>query len=92
MLVMNRACRTGKVIDFIHFYIQRKTYVMPVYFKIGVVDQVDYIALGAGEKVVDTYDIVTLFQQSFAKMAPQESRSACHNNSFHGILAFVKLK
>lgn len=42
----------------------------------------NYIVFSTGEEVVDTYDIVTISEEAFAKMAAEKAGPACNQDSF----------
>jgi hypothetical protein len=59
---MDGGCRTGQVVDFIHFHEQGESDVMAHEFKIGIGEEVSYIVLGPGEKVVGADDFMAFPQ------------------------------
>lgn len=50
--------------------------------KFGIVDNCSKIIHAASHEVIDAQNLVTLFEQSLAKMRSNESSTACNNN-FH---------
>jgi hypothetical protein len=83
VLVMNRAGRTGKIVDLIHFDIEWETDVMSDDFEIGVIDQIDNVAFCAGKEIVDANDLMAIIEKMLAEMPSQESGSPRNKYSFH---------
>ena len=54
VLVVDRASRTGQVVDLINLDIKRKSHIVTDQLKIAVVQQVCNILLRAGKKVIST--------------------------------------
>ncbi len=50
--------------------------------EIGVGEQVSDVVLGAGKKVIDANDVVTLGEKAFAEVSTQESGTASDENAF----------
>lgn len=73
MLVVDRRGRTGKVVDFVDFHIERETNIMAHEFKAGMIVQMIDIALGAREQIIRTQDFMALFQQTVYQMRTKKS-------------------
>ena len=67
-LVVDGRSRTGQIIDFIHFHVERKRHIVPQQFKAGMIAQMLHIALGAAKIIVDAQNFGSLRQKGFAKM------------------------
>jgi hypothetical protein len=73
---MHGRCRTGEVIDPVHFQQERLHDIMTEQFKIPIRKKSVDVLPPAGEKVVQADDLVTFPEQSFAQVRPQEPRAA----------------
>ena len=71
-LVMNRAGGASQVIDFIGLQVERKADVMADNLKIGVIQQMDNIALLPGEEVVNADNFMAFSQKALTKMATEK--------------------
>ena len=63
-LVVNRRRRTGQVVDLIHLDIKRKGDIMANQFEIRETEKMGYVAFVAGKKVIQTNNVIALFDQS----------------------------
>jgi hypothetical protein len=59
---------------------------MTHHFKIRPADKVRYIVFVSGEEVIDAKNVVATLNQAFAKVRPQESCAARHDNASLSIL------
>jgi len=54
-------------------------------FKVGIADEVLYINLAAGKKIIETDNVMSLSDESFAEVGTEESGAAgnkdTHNNT-----------
>jgi hypothetical protein len=66
---MYRACRACQIIDFLHFYIERKRNIVPYKLETRRSNKVPDVILATGEKVIDTNDIATFGDEPIAEMA-----------------------
>jgi hypothetical protein len=57
---MDRRGGTGQVIDFIHFQIKGKGYIMSDQFEVRIFQKVNNVALGPGIKIVYTNNVTSL--------------------------------
>ena len=64
-LVVNRGCRAGEVVDFIHLYKEGMSNIVPKQLKILVPEQVLNIPTGAREEIVDAEDLAAFIQEAF---------------------------
>ena len=64
VLVVDRRCRAGQIVDLVDLNIERKCYVMSYKFEVRQALKMRDIAFGAGEKVVDAKDFVSLLEQA----------------------------
>src|SRR5262245_18569978 len=60
ILVVNRGGRTGQIVDFVDFNIERNRHVMAYELKSRLAMQMVHIPLAAGEQVVDTQNLVSV--------------------------------
>lgn len=67
-LIVKRRCRTGKVINFVDFHIERKADVVANDLEMRVGAQMKNILPVASKKIIDADDLVPFFQQTFAQM------------------------
>ena len=74
--------RFEQVVDFIALQIERKGDVVTNHLEIGIVEQVDDVRLGAGEKVVDAYHLAAVGEQPVAQMGSEESRPPGNDYGF----------
>jgi hypothetical protein len=85
-LVMNRTGGASQVIDFIGLQIEGKADVMTNNVKIGVIQQMDNIALLPGEKVVNAYHFIAFTKKTLTKMTTEKPCSTRYNDPvFHAI-------
>jgi hypothetical protein len=75
-LVMDGRGRARQVVNAIDLHVKRKGNVMALQFEIGMLQQVDDVAPGAGVEIVNTQHIMPLFQQSLTQVRPEESGTA----------------
>jgi hypothetical protein len=78
------ALRISRVVDLIHFHIEREGNVVAHHFEPRLVQQVDNVVLAAGEVVVDTQHVAVVSQQSFTQMRAQKSGATGDQNAFSG--------
>ncbi len=67
-LIVNRRCRAGEVIDFVHLNVKRKGDIMPHQFEAGIVEKLTNIIFTSSKEIVDTQDVVSLSDQPVAKV------------------------
>ena len=63
-LVVNWGRRAGQVVDLIHLDIKRKGDIMANQFEIREIKKMGYVTFVAGKKVIQTNDVIALFDQS----------------------------
>jgi len=78
VLIVDRRCRTGQVVDLIDLHIKREGNVMAKELKIRIPYQVGDISLGSREEIVDTEDIVSVLEETLAEMGTQEPGPSGH--------------
>jgi len=86
-LIMDRGGRAGKIIDFVHFDIEREGDVVTEELKIGVLHQMNDISLRSRIKIVHAQDIETPSQKMLTEMGTQET-SAPGNQYSDAIFVF----
>jgi hypothetical protein len=79
-LVVNRARRTGQVIDLVDLHIQRKGYVVGQQLEARVTPEMRDIVLGPGKKVVDAHYVVVLPEEVFAQMGAEKAAATGYQN------------
>lgn len=77
--------RAGQIVDLVNLNIERKGYVVTYDFKVWVVEQVEYIVHGAGEKIVNTDNVMSIIQQSFTEMRYEKACSASNYYLFFSL-------
>jgi hypothetical protein len=87
VLVMDRRGGTGKIINFIHFYVQGKGDVLAEELKIGILQEVNDISLDSCIKIVHTKDIIALFYEMIAEVRTEKT-GASGNQGTNLILVF----
>jgi len=68
VLVMDRRCWTGQVVDFIDLYIKRERDIVAHQLEMRVFKQIDDVVLAASKEVIDTDNIVAFVKQSLAEV------------------------
>jgi hypothetical protein len=68
VLIMNRRCRAGKIVDLIDLEIDRERHVVADKFEMLVIEQVLDIGARSGEKIVEAQNVGALIEQAFAKV------------------------
>ena len=63
VLVVDGAGRASQVVDLVHLKVQRKSDIVPDELKARMAKQVLHVALGAGEEVVGTDNVITTGEQ-----------------------------
>jgi hypothetical protein len=84
---MDRRGGTGKIINFIHFYVQGKGDVLAEELKIGILQEVNDISLDSCIKIVHTKDIIALFYEMIAEVRTEKT-GASGNQGTNLILVF----
>ena len=75
-LIMDGACRTGEVVNFVTFDVQGKGHIVADELKTGIVQKAVNIALGTGEEIVNADDFIALRKQCFAQVRTEKSAAA----------------
>ena len=74
VLVMNRRCRTGQVVDFVDLDIERESHIVAHQLEVRVIEQVNDVVFAAGEEVIDADDVVAFFKQTAGRDVSRGSR------------------
>jgi hypothetical protein len=69
-------CGTRKVVDPVHLKLEGINHIVPDEFKSGISDEMLNVRLATGEKIIQTDDIVTLFDKSVAEMGAEKPGSS----------------
>jgi hypothetical protein len=78
VLVMDRRCRAGEVINSIHLDVKRESYVMAKKFKKRILEKMLNISLRPGVKVIDADHILPFFKEAFAEVRTQKTSPSRH--------------
>jgi len=82
VLIVNRRCRAGEVIDFVHLDIQREGHIVPDKLKARVADKVRNIPFRPREEIVDADDVVTVSEKPVAKVGTEKTSPARDEDCF----------
>lgn len=88
---MHRRGRAREVVDLVHLDKQRKGHVVTDEFEARVGVQMRDIALGAGEQVVNTDDLVPICEQAVTQMRPEEAGTTGNEDPFACFVIFHRL-
>ena len=86
VLIVDRARRTRKVVDSIHFQTYGFRDVVSDEFEVRSAEEMRNISLGTGEQVVEADHIVALIHQPVTEVRADESGSPGDQNSFNVVL------
>jgi len=78
ILIVDRSCGTGQVVNLVGFHIKGKSNVMANKLKKGIIKEMQNISLGPGIEVIHAQNITTLIQKAFTEMGTDESRPPSH--------------
>jgi hypothetical protein len=81
-LIVERRCRTGKIVNFIHFNMQRETDIVTDEFKVAVIQKMEDILSAASEKIIDAKNLMPLLKQFLAEVRAEEACAPDNENSF----------
>jgi hypothetical protein len=73
VLVVNRGCGTGEVVDFIDLDVQRKGHIVAHEFEMRVCMKMLDVVLGSCEEVIDAKDFVSIREQPVDQMGTEET-------------------
>ena len=93
-LVVQRGGWARKIVDLVHFHVQRKADIVPEHFKSRMTQQMSDILSRAGVEIIDTEHLMPFRKEPLAKMRAQKTCAACDQIGFcHARLSvFVFLK
>jgi hypothetical protein len=80
VLVMDRRCRAGEVINSIHLDVKGESYVMAKKFKKRILEKMLNISLRSGVKVIDADHILSFFKEALAEVRTQKTCPSRHQN------------
>ena len=80
-LVVDRRCRTGQVVDPVHFHVQRKGHIVAHQFEIRVFQQVHDVTPGAGVEIIDAQHIMAFGQQAVTQVGAKKAGATGDQNS-----------
>jgi hypothetical protein len=78
VLVVNGRSRAGEIVDLVDLQIDRECHVVADKLEALVINQMLYVASGAGEEVVEADDLRALSQQAFAEVRAQKTGPTGH--------------
>jgi len=78
VLVMNRRCRAGEVINSIHLDVKGKSYVMAKKFKKRILQKMLNISLRSGVKVIHADNVLSILEKALAEMRTQKTCPSRH--------------
>jgi hypothetical protein len=81
VLVVDRGGGARQIVDFIHFYIERKAHVVAHELEAGMREQVLDISLRAGEEIVYAEHFIAASEQAIDQMRANESRTTGDENA-----------
>jgi hypothetical protein len=85
VLVVDRRCRTGEVVDLVDLDIERKADVVPQELEAWVQVQVVEVALGRRKQIVDADHLMALSEQPVDEVRAEESGPARYENAFAAV-------
>jgi hypothetical protein len=75
---MDRRCRTGEVVDPVHFHLERIDHIMPHHFEILIIQQMGDIFTATGKEIVQADDFLALLDKAFTQMTSEKTGSSCN--------------
>jgi hypothetical protein len=66
VLVVDRRCGTSKIVNFVHFDVQRKGDIVPHHLEILVVKELFDVSPDAGKEIVDAHDYCSIGKKVLA--------------------------
>ena len=82
VLIVDWRRRAGKIVNLIHFHIERNADVMAHELEARMVHELCHITSGARKEVVHAQDFMSLVQQALAQMRPEEAGAAGNQYAF----------
>ena len=76
VLIVHRRGWAGQIVDFVHFYIERKSHVVAHDLEARIVHQMGDIVFDAREVIVHAYHVIAVAQQPFAQVGANKSGTA----------------
>jgi len=73
MLIMDRTCRAGEVVNLIYLQIERKCHIMTYELESRMRKKLFDVALGSRKKVINTKHLIAPIKQPLNKMRAQKS-------------------
>jgi hypothetical protein len=75
---MDRRCRTGEVVNPVHFYLKGIDYIMSHQFKIFIIQQMGDVFTAAGKEIVQADNFLALLDKAFTQMTSEKPGSSCY--------------
>jgi hypothetical protein len=75
---MDRRCRTGEVVNPVHFHLKGIHYIMSHQFKIFIIQQMGDVFTATGKEIVQTDDFLALLDKAFTQMTSEKPGSSCN--------------
>jgi hypothetical protein len=76
VLVVGGRCGTRKVVDPVDLELEGINHIVPDEFESGIANEMVNVRLATGEKIIQTDDIVSLFDKSVAEMGAEKPGSS----------------
>ena len=76
VLVVDGRGGAGVVVDFIHLSIEREGHIVPLQFKMRMIQQIRDVGAATGEKIIHAQHFVPGINQSFAQVRAEKSSTA----------------
>ena len=88
VLIMYRGCGTSQIINFIDLRLIREFHIVKHKFKMRIPLQVGYILFRTGEKIIQAYHFVSVFNQPGTQMRAYKAGTTANQYFFHAALYF----
>jgi hypothetical protein len=80
---MNGGCRTGQVVDLIHFEVDGVGDIVTNAFEVVIPEEMADVVLAAREKIVKAQDLLSFGEKPFAQVRSEKTGAAGDENPFH---------
>jgi hypothetical protein len=78
-------CGTRKVVDPVHLELKGINHVVPDEFESGISNEMLNVRLATGEKIIQTDDIVSLFDKTVAEMGAEKPGSSGNQDTHKNV-------
>jgi hypothetical protein len=66
VVVVDRRCGTRQIVNFVHFDVQWKGYIVPYHLEIFMVKELFDVSSDAGKEIIDAHDYCSIGKQALA--------------------------